>query len=172
MIAHRGPLVIVGKSRVFTGVRLVCLSAVVLGTLATGTLRAADTPPNYRDLGPLTGTWEGKYVYPAGSGMDPVIFTLVLIQEGDRVTGMIREPNTFGEKGNPWLHATLDGRFSAESRVLRFTKTYDGTAGVNHDVEYKGQVSADTNAVEYGTWTIPGDGSGTFTMRRKAGSVR
>jgi hypothetical protein len=120
----------------------------------------------------LTGTWEGKYEYPADSGVDPVTFTLILVQEGDKVTGMLREPNSFGERPDPWLHATVDGTYSGESRELKFSKTYDGTAGASHDVQYKGLVASDANAVESGSWSIEGTWSGTFTLKRKTGSVR
>jgi hypothetical protein len=133
-------------------------------------MRADDPPASSREVGPLTGVWEGRYEYPAETGQGPVTFTLVLIQDGGRVTGMIREPNTFGERPDPWLHATFDGRYS--SRELSFTKTYDGTAGASHDVEYKGQITADGDSVERGTWTIPGSLSGTFMLRRKTVSVR
>jgi hypothetical protein len=172
MIANRTPLVHAWQARVFTGALIACLTAVVLGTLAAGTIRADEPPTNFPKQGPLTGVWEGKYEYPKDSGVEPVMFTLILIQEGDKVTGMIREPNSFGERPDPWLHATLDGRFSGDNRELSFTKTYDGTAGASHDVEYKAQIAADGNSVESGTWTIPGAWSGTFTLKRKTGSVR
>jgi len=170
MIANRRPLVHARRARVFTSALMVCLTAVVLGTLATTPMRADEPPASARGPGLLTGVWEGKYEYPADTGQNPVTFTLVLIQDGGRVTGMIREPNTFGQQPDPWLHATFDGRYS--SRELSFTKTYDGTAGASHDVEYKGQISADGDSVERGTWTIPGSISGTFTLKRKTVSVR
>jgi hypothetical protein len=102
----------------------------------------------------------------------PVTFTLIMIHEGDRVTGMIREPNTMGERPDPWLFATVDGRFLEQDRALIFTKTSDDAEGVSHGVQYKGQVSPDSTMVEKGTWTVPGYLHGTFVMKRRAGSVR
>jgi hypothetical protein len=114
----------------------------------------------------LSGVWKGTYHYPEGSEMKPVNFQLVLIQDGSTVAGFIKEPNTFGKRNEePWLHATFKGTFDAKEGKLTFTKTYDGTSGIEHDVEYKGKLSQDRKKVE-GMWELGNDASGRFTLER------
>jgi hypothetical protein len=112
----------------------------------------------------LTGVWRGWYQYPQGAGQVPVCFQMVLIQDGGTVVGFAKEPNTFGTRREPWLVAVLKGRFDDQAGKLTLTKTYDGTAGPSHEVEYAGKLSQDGNKVE-GDWDIGGNG-GTFTLER------
>jgi hypothetical protein len=112
----------------------------------------------------LTGVWRGAYQYPQGGGQAPVNFELVLIQDGSDVGGFIKEPNTFGSRKEPFLAAAAKGRFDRAAGKLTFTKTYDGTAGPNHDVEYTGTLSKDGMKLE-GTWDIGGF-SGTFALEK------
>lgn len=119
-----------------------------------------DTPSS----GKLTGVWKGTYHYPADANQAPVNFQMMLIHDGSTVVGFIKEPNTFGERREPWLHATLRGRFQADGAKLTFRKTYDGTAGPSHDVEYTGELSRDGTKVE-GTWDINGL-IGRFTLEK------
>jgi hypothetical protein len=110
----------------------------------------------------LTGMWRGVYSYPDGTGQNPVNFQMALVQDGATVVGFIKEPNTFGKRQEPWLHAVFKGRF--EEGKLTFTKTYDGTAGENHDVEYSSEPSKDRAKFE-GRWTI-GNFAGRFTLEK------
>lgn len=113
----------------------------------------------------LTGLWEGEYRYPADSGRDPVPFRLALIEEKGQLFGFLRETNTFGKDRAPWLHAVVKGTHDAQSAEVVFGKWYDGTSEIEHGVEYKGTLSEDNKRLR-GNWTIPGDWSGTFTLRR------
>lgn len=115
--------------------------------------------------GELTGAWTGKYMYPEDSNRDPVTFRLMLVHEGQDVFGFIKEANTFGEQGVPWLHAVVKGRFDKTSGELQFTKSYDGTAGQHHDVAYRGLWDQESGKVQ-GTWKIPGEWGATFRMER------
>lgn len=118
--------------------------------------------------GALDGAWSGTYFYPAGSvdangtPLRPVKYWLVLIETSGTLRGYMIEPNTFGERDAPWLHALLKGTFDPEQGALMFTKYYDGTGEVGHEVEYTGRLSADGNAV-VGSWDIDGFG-GTFRL--------
>jgi hypothetical protein len=112
----------------------------------------------------LTGMWRGEYQYPQGGGQAPVRFELVLLQDGSTVGGVIKEPNTFGSRPGPFLAAVFKGSFDAQAGKLTFKKTYDGTLGPNHDVEYTGELSKDGLKLE-GKWDIGGF-TGTFTLER------
>ncbi len=115
--------------------------------------------------GPLSGFWEGTYFYPQDASMNPVKFTLLLVHEGSGLTGQIWETNTFGERPEPLLHAAVTGTFKNDTRELRFTKSYDGTAGVDHDVEYVARLAEAGKSVEDGRWTIGGEG-GQFNLEK------
>jgi len=116
--------------------------------------------------GPLSGIWTGEYRYPESMSQRPVTFTVFLFQDGDRITAEIKEPNSFGDQTSPWLHATADGRYDKETKTLSFAKSYDGTAGVSHDVAYKGTLSEGATHAVSGNWDIGGL-QGSFTMKRK-----
>lgn len=136
-------------------------------------ISAADEQANESsvDTGRVTGVWRGEFSYPpAEEERPPVKFRMVMIQDGNVVVGLIKEPNTFGKrKDEPWLHAGFKGRFDRQTGKLTFTKTYDGTAGVDHSVEYKGSIARDGITIE-GTWIIrhedKPDYSGRFTLRK------
>jgi hypothetical protein len=114
-----------------------------------------------------SGMWIGEYRYSegavdqAGNAMQPVPFRMFIVHNGDALWGYVHEPKTFGEGHSPGLHATLEGRFDSTTKRVSFTKTYDGTGGVRHAVEYQGQVSEDDTIT--GTWEIPNHNRGTFT---------
>lgn len=116
--------------------------------------------------GTLSGVWTGEYRYSEGAGLRPVTFTVFLFQQGDHVTAMIKEPNSFGDQTSPWLHATAEGRYDKEAKTLNFVKSYDGTAGVSHDVVYKGSLASGATESVSGTWDISGV-QGSFTMKKK-----
>jgi hypothetical protein len=112
----------------------------------------------------LTGMWRGEYRYPQGSPQAPVKFELLLLHDHSTVAGVIKEPNTFGNQAEPFLAAVCRGKFDAGAGKVTFIKTYDGTAGPNHDVEYTGTLAKDGMKLE-GTWDLGGF-SGTFSLTR------
>jgi hypothetical protein len=114
-----------------------------------------------------TGWWKGSYSYPDGSGQADVEFTAVLVQRGKTIVGLIKEKNTFGMTDDPWLHATLNGTIDPETREFKLTKTYDGTSGIKHDVEYTGAFSKDGAKTEGGKWILTGL-EGTFKLEKDA----
>lgn len=120
--------------------------------------KVADTGP-----GPLAARWQGSYNYPQNT-QPPVKFTLILVHKGRGVAGFLREVKTFGEGNDPWLHAGIKGKLTGDN--LKFTKAYDGTAKVDHDVLYDGRVSKSQNAVQ-GTWEIPDVWGSDFSMQKE-----
>jgi hypothetical protein len=115
--------------------------------------------------GPLSGAWVGSYQYGKETGQEPVKFTMLLVHDRQGVSGMIKETNTFGHKGEPWLHADIRGTFDPKTNQLTFVKTYDGTGGEIHDVDYVGTISKDAKKLG-GTWNINDNLTGSFTMER------
>lgn len=109
----------------------------------------------------INGTWKGTYSYD--DGRPPVSFELCLCSEGAGVIGTVSEPNTFGDKNAEALHARVEGNLVGHA--LTFRKTYDGTGGVQHSVEYTGAVSGETLT---GIWRIPPETSGKFEVTRTA----
>jgi tetratricopeptide (TPR) repeat protein len=122
----------------------------------------------------LTGVWYGTYIYPGGT--PSVRFRLILVQDGTKISANVREPKTFSGDPNapqevPYVYAICDGQFDPAEKQLRFTKTYDGTAGVSHSIEYTGTLSDDGTKVE-GDWSIGGAGGGTFRLQKAAADQR
>ena len=58
---------------------------------------------------------------------------------GASFTGDMAEINTFAKENTPQLFSTVRGSIDSGGFV-RFTKTYDGTGGVSHSVQYQGQL--------------------------------
>ena len=112
----------------------------------------------------LTGVWQGLYSYP-GVG-EPTPFTATLIQFGDGFGGSTHEAAVIGRRRRGTLCAVVDGQRNGQR--VQFTKTYDGSAGWDHCVEYDGAMSADGVEIE-GTWKVRGGLSGRFLMTRPAG---
>lgn len=106
----------------------------------------------------LSGEWRGVYVQASGQIVE---FDATLAERNGRLTGTIVERNTFGDASSFWLLASVEGR--VEGATVRFTKTYDGTAGQSHAVEYEGRMIGRRRIV--GTWRIGADG-GRFDMVR------
>jgi hypothetical protein len=151
--------------------RWVFLWAGVLLLGCAALIQGDDTARTSEKTAPLTGIWEGEYQYTQAADLKPVAFTLIMVQDGEKLTGAIKETNTFGEQSSPWLHAMAEGHFDKETREFTFTKTYDGTGGIKHDVIYKGRLSKDGKSTEEGTWNIPGSNQGSFTLRKGANHV-
>jgi hypothetical protein len=126
-------------------------SATLCLLLLTG-LAAAQSPPVAKE-------WEGKYYYPTGDKRAPVPFRLSLQIDRDSLSGQMSEPATFGNGSSPELYADISGHISGTA--VAFTKTYDGTGGVNHSVEYLGTIAA-TGSSMSGSWHV-GDFGGAFS---------
>jgi hypothetical protein len=116
----------------------------------------------------IAGSWTGAYHYP-DDALPPVRFNFKIEQQADRVTGKMKEPNVFGDPNEEFLYANCRGTLDREKRTVTFTKTYDGTAGISHDVEYSGKLSDNGSRIE-GTWSIRQEGvpefSGKFILEK------
>ncbi|MEJ0059716.1 MAG: hypothetical protein WDM79_09165 [Terricaulis sp.] len=107
----------------------------------------------------LSGVWQGVYWGPSNQAVE--FQATITDVPGPGFTGSIVEPNTFGDPASPMLLATLQGRAAGES--VSFTKTYDGTAGQSHTVQYTGTLLSDRHIV--GTWSLAG-ATGQFELAR------
>jgi hypothetical protein len=103
--------------------------------------------------------WNGAYYYPSGDKRSPVPFTLKIQVNGNSFTGRTTEPATFGNGTSSQLFANVSG--SVTGAGINFVKTYDGTGGVSHSVQYRGTISADGTSMN-GAWNI-GSFSGRFS---------
>ncbi|HWB82398.1 MAG TPA: hypothetical protein VG755_45865 [Nannocystaceae bacterium] len=127
--------------------------------------KAPTVPSGPFDPALLTGTWSGTYIYNvARGGAASVGFFADLAFEGPKLSGSMVEPNTFGDDSSGELKATLVGRID-DAGIVRFTKTYDGSGGIRHTVEYIGRLDVAAQRIE-GTWSIDG-ASGRFVMMRQ-----
>jgi hypothetical protein len=114
----------------------------------------------------LSGVWSGYYAYEDGAA--PVPFEARLESDGPTLQGTTTEPNTFGRSPVKTLKALLSGVIGADGSV-RFVKTYDGTGGETHSVDYSGRIEEGGSCIS-GTWRI-GEGAGSFRMCAGAGLV-
>ena len=112
----------------------------------------------------LTGVWQGLYSYP-GQG-EPVSFVATLIEAGSFVSGATHETCAIETGGASTLYAMLSG--VRRDGSLTFTKSYDGSSGWKHKVEYDGRLNGDATEVE-GRWHIGGALAGRFMMIRSPG---
>jgi hypothetical protein len=107
-----------------------------------------------------TMTWKGSYGYL--DNLAPVPFTLTFTTKGKGISGRVVEPATFGDGSSDKLIANIAGTSSGYE--VAFTKTYDGTGGQTHSVQYRGAVDGNTM---YGVWQL-GDGtSGAWYARKQ-----
>ena len=95
--------------------------------------------------------------------MSVVDFTMDLSTSGTQFTGRSTEPNTFGHAGARFLYANIRGE--VVGNVVRYVKTYDGTGGQSHSINYTGRFNSAWSEV-VGTWRI-GTASGYFELRRQ-----
>ncbi len=146
--------------------RLILVAVVLTAAASVHSTRGSQgSPPS------LSGVWHGQYFYPerddkgqAFPKRAPVQFGARIVEDGGRFTGDIVEPNTFGEDTSSHLRADIvEGRVSPDGGV-RFTKRYDGTAGVGHDVGYSGRLIDDGVSIK-GRWETGGV-TGAFVMGR------
>ena len=127
---------------------------------------ASDPSPS-PDAAALTGTWAGTYFYAlansTGGAVGSVAFFAELTIDRDKLRGSVIEPNTIGDRSANELRASIEGSIG-EDGLVRFVKTYDGTGGVDHSVEYVGRLDPVTQQID-GVWKATG-GEGRFVMRR------
>jgi len=108
----------------------------------------------------LSGDWIGNYSYPGQ--LEPVPFLAALFESNGQLTGETTEPGQTIEMGET-AHALLHG--SRMGAQVRFTKVYDT---IEEDpVLYEGTVDEAGTEI-HGRWTIVGEWSGSFLMRRSA----
>jgi hypothetical protein len=107
----------------------------------------------------LDGIWIGYYGYDDGRAS--VKFQAKLRSDGGSLSGSTIEPNTFGDSSALFLTATLNGVINSDGSV-HFIKTYDGTGGQHHSVDYSGVISSATRCIE-GRWTLQGS-AGSFRL--------
>ncbi len=69
--------------------------------------------------------------------------------------------------GTRTARGTLYAMISGERRGsdVTFSKTYDGTGGWDHAIDYDGTINGDATEID-GVWTIPGQWAGRFLMVR------
>jgi WD40 repeat protein len=150
--------------------RIVAASAdgtVRIWDAAQGGSIPAPAPANNGTKAPqtaLASEWQGEYGYAPALKLAPVPFTWVLHFKGQAITGREDEVNTFGDKSAPKLFADLAGTISGTSVSIK--KTYNGTGGVNHSVQYQGTIGPDGRSMS-GNWTIvttSGTTTGPFSV--------
>lgn len=110
----------------------------------------------------ISGTWDGQFAYPLGSGPDTP-FVAQLSQRGCSFTGTIMEPDLYfsGEAAE----ATIVGVIAGDA--VDFTKTYRKAAwGYENPVDYVGQLVDDGERIT-GVWSLL-DMNGSFEMTRRS----
>ena len=108
----------------------------------------------------LSGIWQGLYSYP--DGHEPTSFVAVVIDSDAGFSGTTHEQCSFQEIPGGYLYATLRGQRAGST--VTFVKTYDGTGGWEHSVDYEGALNEDGTEID-GQWHL-GVWSGPFLMMR------
>ena len=107
----------------------------------------------------LSGDWIGSYTYPGE--LEPVPFLAILIESNGHLSGETTEPGQTIEDLGETSHALLQG--SRNGADVKFTKVYDT---IDDDpILYQGTVDEAGTEIQ-GRWTIVGEWSGSFLMRR------
>ncbi len=141
------------------------LKALVIGVaLTAGSITVACAPPSAtaQAYTQLNGVWQGMYW---GEGNQPTGFQATL-QHGANgaLTGSTVETNNFSAEQIPFLLATIRGNVRGNS--VTFVKTYDGTGGQTHSINYTGQIMQNGRRI-VGQWQVEGSTqSGRFEMAR------
>ena len=106
----------------------------------------------------LSGVWVGYYGYDGGVP-EEVEFQMKLTPIGQNFNATTVEINTFGDRNTWFLTANVVGSVGPAGGI-RFTKTYDGTGGQTHSVQYEGVLR---DRCITGRWAIAAAG-GPFKM--------
>jgi hypothetical protein len=120
-----------------------------------------------RKIASLAGPWSGEYGYDVPATRQNVPFNAMLGETAGELSGVIDEPNTFGDPAAERLFAAIAGRRAG--RDVRFTKTYNGAGGVRHSVEYRGEANAAFTRID-GVWRVSWL-HGPFYMTRSVAAV-
>ena len=105
--------------------------------------------PLFAQTAEMSTSWRGSYFYT--DRRSPVPFELQMQIKDSKLTGNICEPATFGDFSKPYLRANVEG--SVNETNIKFRKTYDGTGGARHSVEYEGEFKS-TGREIVGVWEI------------------
>ena len=103
--------------------------------------------------------WQGAYHYPNAPSVQFVFF--VTGATSAQFEGVIVENNTLGNPNAPLLYGNVYGQVNRDG--IAFEKTYDGTGGVSHTLQYTGVLGQGYDRFS-GTWTN-GTNTGTFEMQ-------
>jgi hypothetical protein len=109
----------------------------------------------------LSGAWKGFFNYPRALPATP--FDAELREHLGTIAGETFELGTTARNRGQPLHAMIEGQ--RQGREVLFVKRYDEFRRAATPVHYSGTLSSDGNEIS-GTWTIPGNWSGTFLMIR------
>lgn len=131
-----------------------------LGGLLVFVLALAFAPVSWAQQNTIAGEWQGVYGYEGRP--EAVPFNATIGVDRGRVRGTTIERNTFGAPGAMFLPAIIAGERRGDH--VRFSKTYDGTAGQSHTVLYEGDIAAGGRRI-VGRWSLAGQ-SGPFEMAR------
>lgn len=113
----------------------------------------------------LTGRWHGFYSY--GGGGRSCAFEADLRDHGGEIVGVTFEVADFAAVPGSTLSASIEGR--RIGAAVDFAKTYDEVGLAGYSIHYAGSLADDGNEID-GTWSIPGEHSGTFLMVREGGA--
>ncbi len=113
----------------------------------------AETPPPapQTEANRMLGTWNGQYGYNEMRRPNVNFKLTITGVDGNRFSGMISEPATFGDGTSRFLFAGVRG--TVKGGIVSFVKTYDGTGGQTHSVNYQGTLEPASRAIN-GGWTI------------------
>ena len=109
----------------------------------------------------LSGDWIGFYNYDFPC--PPTRFDATLRDSGGFITGLTTETFEGPDRLGTELQAVIEGQ--REGVILRFTKTYDDFELLPDSVAYEGTIQPGGDEIE-GSWSIEGDGAGSFMMVR------
>jgi len=109
----------------------------------------------------LSGDWRGIFNYP--SMCPPNEFRAALRDSAGVLSGLISQSREVFDHPGPDRQALIEG--SRDGASVRFVKIYDDLD--RPTPHYEGTVQPGGDEIE-GTWTIPGDWSGTFLMVRQS----
>jgi len=131
--------------------RVACIMALVLSPFLTA-----------QNANRWAKTYEGTYFYARNTAA-PVPFTLDLQVNGTSVWGRTSEPATFGDGSSAYLYANISGTISGLN--ISFVKTYDGTGGPRHSVQYQRTLTSALSSMS-GRWQV-GSNEGSFRATAK-----